>query len=182
MAGEFVYNNRDKVGATLKVELFSLDGSLRWDGTDMAAIGASPTTSPAWENGLIDLTEKAYQGGSGTGLFIGDLPAALVGTVGYLYKVLDTPTTFAAVPVEIGDGTITSSGGGGSGDASLANQIAMLKLLRADIVVDKTTNPAAWSMVWYEAGTANELLRKPIKDVDGAALSSTDTIVGRVQQ
>lgn len=103
---------------------------------------------------------------------------------------------------------VTGGGGGGGGDATLANQTEILNrigatgvtdlhtelsdlnqlltavqlVLEADLVVDKTTNPAAWELVWYQRGTLIEQLRKPIKDVDGNPIASTGTVVGAFQE
>jgi hypothetical protein len=54
-----------------------------------------------------------------------------------------------------------------------------IKLLECDMVIDKTTDPAAWRMVFYEKGTSNVLMTKLIKDINGAAISDIDTPVGR---
>ena len=50
------------------------------------------------------------------------------------------------------------------------------KLLMADVVVDTTTNP--WAIVWKENGTETELLRQPLRDVNGTAIISTTVAIG----
>lgn len=102
----------------------------------------------------------------------------------------------------------SGGGGGGGGDATEANQLEILdrlgdpgatdfntilatqsltletakKLIEADVKIDKTTNPAAWDMVWYEAGTATELMRKRIRDVNDGAIAATTTAIGRLAE
>jgi len=51
------------------------------------------------------------------------------------------------------------------------------KVVEADVVVDKTQTP--WEIVWREKGTATELFRKQLKDVDGANVTSTSTVIGQ---
>jgi hypothetical protein len=56
---------------------------------------------------------------------------------------------------------------------------AITKLLEADAKVDKTTDPAAWRIKYYEKGTSNVLLTKLIKTVDGVAILSEYTVIGQ---
>jgi len=55
----------------------------------------------------------------------------------------------------------------------------LLKLSEADTKIDKTTDPDAWRIVFYEKGTANVLMTKLIKDVDGATVASPYTVIGQ---
>lgn len=59
-------------------------------------------------------------------------------------------------------------------------------LLQATRWIDKTTDPAHWSLVLIKKGTGNlgaggaiELLRQPLYDVDGANLHTATTPIGR---
>lgn len=57
-------------------------------------------------------------------------------------------------------------------------------LLVADRYIDKTTDPTAWALVLFKKGTGllgvgTELLRQPLYDVNGVALNSTTTVIGR---
>jgi hypothetical protein len=56
---------------------------------------------------------------------------------------------------------------------------AVQDVLEADVVIDKTTDPDEWAIVFYKRGTATELFRKNLKDVDGDPLASTSVVVGR---
>lgn len=56
--------------------------------------------------------------------------------------------------------------------------VAALKLLRADEVIDKTTNPARWKRLLKEEGTATVLVTKELYDVNGADLH-TEKMPGR---
>jgi hypothetical protein len=64
-------------------------------------------------------------------------------------------------------------------DATLAQILAVSKLLRADRKIDKTTDPLHWDEVLLEEGTANELVRRELFDVDGTALAAETTRIGR---
>lgn len=125
MSGELRYSNRNRSGSTLKAELFSLDGSMRWNGSAMAAVSSTPTTSPGWEAALITLTEVTYQGGSGSGKFVGDLPVSLANVVAsYWFFILDSPTTFADGVDEVGEGVYHHNGASGEvTDLTLADQV-----------------------------------------------------------
>lgn len=50
--------------------------------------------------------------------------------------------------------------------------------LEADVTVDKSSSP--WQIVIKLKGTATELGRKDVKDVDGTALASTSTVRGQL--
>jgi len=52
-------------------------------------------------------------------------------------------------------------------------------IAEADYKIDKTTDPDAWRIVFYEKGTANVLMTKLIKDVDGNAVKSAYTVIGQ---
>jgi hypothetical protein len=67
-------------------------------------------------------------------------------------------------------------------DTANAVAAAIRKVVEADVIVDKTTNPAAWAFVFRERGTATELFRKNVKDVEGAAIGVTTTVVGQAVQ
>lgn len=59
---------------------------------------------------------------------------------------------------------------------------AIQKLLEADLAVDTSVTP--WALVFLENGTGGigvgmELLRQPLKDVNGNTVTSTSTIIGR---
>lgn len=64
-------------------------------------------------------------------------------------------------------------------DATLLQVAAVLKLLRADRKIDKTTNAAHWDEVLLEEGTATELVRRELFDADGTALAAETTRIGR---
>lgn len=68
------------------------------------------------------------------------------------------------------------------GVGEIGPQPASQLFAEADLVVDKTTNPLAWDLVWYKRGTATELMRKPLKDVNGDAIAATSTVIGRIQE
>lgn len=54
----------------------------------------------------------------------------------------------------------------------------MSKLLFADKFIDTTTDP--WEVVYLESGTANELLRQPLRSVAGAPIITTDVVIAQV--
>ena len=65
-------------------------------------------------------------------------------------------------------------------DSGALNDLGTLKKhAEADRVIDKTTDANAWRVKVKESGTENVLITKLLKDVDGAAVASTDTIVGQ---
>lgn len=55
---------------------------------------------------------------------------------------------------------------------------AVLDTLEADVLVDKTTDPQQWKLVLRRKGSAEVLLTKDLRDIDGVALASEATIVG----
>lgn len=61
--------------------------------------------------------------------------------------------------------------------AEQATLVVISKLLHADKFIDTTTNP--WSLVYLENGTAVELLRQPLRSIAGAAILSTDVVIGQ---
>lgn len=70
--------------------------------------------------------------------------------------------------------------------ATASNQVtlqtiatALQKLARADRKIDKTTNALHWDEVLLEEGTANELLRRELFDVDATPLAAINTVVGQ---
>jgi hypothetical protein len=70
------------------------------------------------------------------------------------------------------------------GDVAVQVQ-ALRDLLEADVYVDTTAAP--WQVVWIKRGTGNistgvELMRKDIKDVTGAGITSTEIVMGRLVQ
>lgn len=56
---------------------------------------------------------------------------------------------------------------------------ALQKLARADRKIDKTTNAAHWDEILLEEGTATELLRRELFDVDDNPLQAITTVVGQ---
>lgn len=52
----------------------------------------------------------------------------------------------------------------------------------ADVEIDTATTPLQWQEVHKIKDTATELVRKDIKGVDGAAITSTNTVVGQKQE
>lgn len=68
-------------------------------------------------------------------------------------------------------------------DAALASSsmlTAVQKMVEADVTIDKTVTP--WAVVWKERGTATEILRKRLKDVDGVNITSVSTVIGQTVQ
>jgi len=64
--------------------------------------------------------------------------------------------------------------------ATVDTEIAtLIKLSEADTKIDKTTDSDAWRIVFYEKGTANVLMTKLVKDVDGTAVASQYTVIGQ---
>jgi len=50
-------------------------------------------------------------------------------------------------------------------------------VLEGDVTIDTTTTP--WQMVVKTKGTATELIRKNLKDKDGANITSTTTVIAQ---
>lgn len=68
-------------------------------------------------------------------------------------------------------------------DAALASASMLTtvqKMVEADVTIDKGVVP--WAVVWKERGTATELLRKRLKDVDGGNITSVSTVIGQTVQ
>lgn len=65
---------------------------------------------------------------------------------------------------------------GGGGDASAANQLAILKLLSADLYLNTSSTP--WQIIWRESGTETALLTKDLTQPDGSNVTSADHRIG----
>jgi hypothetical protein len=64
---------------------------------------------------------------------------------------------------------------------ALRNKLdAMDRILQADVTVDTSTTP--WQLVYKESGTSTVLMRKNLKDVTGAAIGDTTTVIGQATQ
>jgi len=85
------------------------------------------------------------------------------------------------------DGDISDYNPATDAQESIINSLAtvggyiddILKLSEADTKIDKTTDPDAWRIIFYEKGTANVLMTKLIKSVDGTAVKSEYTVIGQ---
>jgi len=60
-------------GATLKAIVWGKDRSTRWNGSAMVA--PSTIADAAWATGAITMTEQLSSNSTGTGQYVGDLPA-----------------------------------------------------------------------------------------------------------
>lgn len=68
--------------------------------------------------------------------------------------------------------------------SSQENADEVLKLLKADAYIDKTTTP--WELVLVDYPTTGtggvELLRKKLYDVDGVSITDTNTVIGQASE
>lgn len=129
-------------GQTLKIELFNLAGTTRWDGAAMSA--PSAIASSAFLTGLIAMTETAFSDAVGTGDYTGTLPAGLAATAAsYRYKIYNAPA--AAGEQTIAEGVLHWNGSDGE-----ANDLALAQA-SGDVTVNITP---VISMV-EPAGTLN---------------------------
>jgi len=55
--------------------------------------------------------------------------------------------------------------------------VAIQKLQRADMKIDKTGTP--WLIIWLEKGTDTEIMRKELKDVNGNNIAALGVIIGQ---
>lgn len=182
-------------GGTLTLDLYP-------DGSDTAAASAVTLTEAT--------NRKSIYTGSVTGLSGLHLGLIKSGStvVGQVWGVMTTTgvVVFAdlgeaklGVPINLGSGNtiaqmlldmVFSEAGTGSGTGydrqaesleALRNKLdAMDRILQADVTVDTSTTP--WQLVYKESGTSTVLMRKNLKDVTGAAIGDTTTVIGQATQ
>ena len=58
-----------------------------------------------------------------------------------------------------------------------SNVVTIKNILEGDVKVDTTTTP--WDVVVYTKGTSTELIRKKLKDVNGADVTNIGTFLGQ---
>jgi hypothetical protein len=170
MAGELRFP-LNLTGATIKACIVGPDGTNTWSGSGSAMNAIAECSDTEWRAGLVSCVERLTESGTGTKLYVGDMPPVPPGE--YLIRA------YSGATPSPNDDDLYQLWLPWNGAAAVS-PLDAYELAWADQVLDTSTSP--FELVYYRRGTLSELGRQKLYDAAGNALASINTIVGRATQ